>query len=220
MADQGSNLTTALPGGATLAPGETVLVADAFRFSTIAFYLRTELVLTNRRLYATRPNTFLGLIPVGTARSNFPIENVAGVNAGTRFDVLGVIFGVVGLIFGIGALMIPNAAIVAVPLILLGAASIISSPKQSIEVTNSGGGSIQFPVSLLERGRTLEFASRVAEAIARTPASGGRAAGGSPVVSEASDPSAALINLQRLKDQGLITADEYAAKRAEILGRL
>jgi hypothetical protein len=93
-----------LPGGAALAPGESVLVADRFMFSTLAFYLHTDLVLTNRRLYAVRPNTILGLIPVGTGRSNFPVENIAGVNAGTRFDVLGVIFGAFALLFGLGAL--------------------------------------------------------------------------------------------------------------------
>jgi hypothetical protein len=35
-----------LPGGAPLAPGEAPLVGDRFMFSTIAFYLHTELVLT------------------------------------------------------------------------------------------------------------------------------------------------------------------------------
>ena len=88
MTSQDIRSQTNLPGGASLAPGEIVLVGDRFMFSTIAFYLHTELVLTNRRLYAVRPNTLLGLIPVGTARKNFPIENIAGINAGTRFDFL------------------------------------------------------------------------------------------------------------------------------------
>lgn len=83
MTTQNAGSQPYLPGGASLAPGETVLVADRFMFSTVAFYLHTDLALTNRRLYAVRPNTLLGLIPVGTARSNFPVENIAGVNAGT-----------------------------------------------------------------------------------------------------------------------------------------
>jgi len=91
MSLQAANQPTTLPGGASLAPGEVPLVGDTFMFSTIAFYLHTELVLTNRRLYAVRPNTIFGLIPVGTGHSNYPVENIAGVSAGTRFDVVGAI---------------------------------------------------------------------------------------------------------------------------------
>lgn len=61
--------------------------------STIAFYLDTQIALTNRRLVAILPNTLLGVKPVGAARSNFPIENIAGVSAATRFDVLGALVG-------------------------------------------------------------------------------------------------------------------------------
>lgn len=209
-----------LPGGAALAPGESVLVGDRFMFSTIAFYLHTDLVLTNRRLYAVRPNTLLGLIPVGTARSNFPVENIAGVNAGTRFDVLGVIFGAVALLFGLGALSIPNAGIFGLLLLLLGLASIIGSPKQAIEVMNSGGGLIRFPVSVVERGRTLEFASHVSEAIARSAKGGVTSDTRNAPRSERADPSTALGDLRRLREQDLITETEYAAKRSEILNRL
>jgi hypothetical protein len=86
MSGQQADADERLPGGAALAPGELIVVEDSFMYSTIAFYLHTDLALTNRRLYAVRPNTMLGLIPVGTARSNFPVENIAGVNAWTRFE--------------------------------------------------------------------------------------------------------------------------------------
>jgi hypothetical protein len=220
MTVPGSGPQTGLPGGASLAPGEAVLVGERFMFSTVAFYLHTDLVLTNRRLYAVRPNTLFGLIPVGTARSNFPIENIAGVNAGTRFDVLGVVFGAVGILFGLGALQIPGAALLGLLLLVLGVATFIGAPKQAIEVMNSGGGLIRFPVSVFERGRTLEFAGRVSEAIAR-PTRGAIA----PDVTTAAnpshaDPGTALLDLERLREQGLITDSEYAAKRGEILTRL
>jgi hypothetical protein len=212
-----------LPGGAALAPGEKILVESSFMFSTIAFYLHTDLALTNRRLYAVRPNTILGLIPVGTARSNFPLDNIAGVNAGTRFNFLGVIFGLLGLLVGIAALQLPSASVFGLLLILIALGMIAGAPKQAIEVTNSGGGHIRFPVSFFERGRTLDFASGVSEAIARTPTSRGPSGGQSrgPIEeTEANDPSDALRKLQRLRDQGLITEYEYADKRADILRRL
>lgn len=206
-----------LPGGAPLAPGETPLVGDRFMMSTIAFYLHTELVLTNRRLYALRPNTLLGLIPVGTARSDFPIENIAGVTAGTRFDIAG---GLVFL-FGLAVLQYPNGAILGLLLLILGVFTIIGAPKQAIEVMNSGGGVIRFPVSLLERSRTVEFANLVSEAVARPTTRGGVVT--SVLVAPmppAADPSDLLRQLNRLREQGLINEAEYTAKRGEILARL
>lgn len=210
-----------LPGGAPLAPGETPLVGDRFRLSTIAFYLHTELVLTNRRLYALRPNTLLGVIPVGTARSNFPIENIAGVTAGTRFDIAAVILGGLFVLFGLAVLQYPNAAILGLLLVVLGVVAIIGAPKQAIEVMNSGGGVIRFPVSLLERSRTVEFANLVSEAVARTTTRGGTVTAG-PVAatSPGADASDALRQLNRLREQGLISEAEYTAKRGEILARL
>jgi hypothetical protein len=220
MTSQDARSQTSLPGGASLAPGEVVLVGDRFMFSTIAFYLHTDLVLTNRRLYAVRPNTLLGLIPVGTARKNFPIENIAGINAGTRFDFLGVIFGVIALLIGIPAMTIPNAGLLGLLLVLLGVAVIVGAPKQAIEVMNSGGGVILFPVSVFERSRTLEFASRVSEAIARSSQGRRVSDEASPQYTGGADPSRALQDLQRLREQGLVTESEYTAKRAEILARL
>jgi hypothetical protein len=210
------DLARALPGGAQLAPDESTIVDERFMVSTIAFYLHTELALTNRRFYAVRPNLLIGLIPVGTARSNYPIENIAGVSASTRFDVLGVLFGAVGVLFGIGATQIPSAGALGWLLLLMGLAFIIGAPKQAIEIMNSGGGVIRFPVSVFERGRTVEFANRVSEAVAGIARPGAPAATGVSRVS-ASD---AMRDLQRLHDQGLITPAEYAAKRSEILARL
>jgi hypothetical protein len=220
MTSQHAGSLASLPGGASLAPGEAVLVGDRFMFSTIAFYLHTDLVLTNRRLFAVRPNTLLGLTPVGTARKNFPIENIAGINAGTRFDFLGVIFGVIALLVGIPTMTIPNAGLLGLLLVLLGLAVIVGAPKQAIEVMNSGGGVILFPVSVFERNRTLEFAGRVSEAIARSTRGGRIADEVSPPHAGGADPSRALQDLQRLRDQGLVTESEYTAKRAEILSRL
>ena len=208
-----------VPGGVALAPDEEALIGGTFMYSTVAFYLHTDLSLTDRRFLAARPNTVFGLIPVGTSRSSYPIENIAGVSAGTRFDVLGVLFGGVALLIGLAALAIPNAQILGLILALLGAASVIGAPKQYVEVMNSGGGAIRFPVSVFERGRTLEFASAVSEAIARTSRTH-RAASDPGPTSAVSDPTGAFRQLEQLRSQGLITEDEYAAKRRDVLSRL
>jgi hypothetical protein len=209
-----------VPGGVALAPDESTLIVDRFMYSTVAFYLHTELALTNRRFIAARPSTMVGLIPVGTSRSSYPIENIAGVNAATRFNVGGFILGILTVLVGFGALTLPNAGSLGVLLILLGAALVAGAPKQFVEVMNSGGGTIRFPVSVFERGRTLEFASRVSEAIARSP-KGGRASDGyARPAAAASDPTGALRQLEQLRSQGLITDSEFAEKRQDVLKRL
>ena len=134
-------------------------------------------------------------------------------------------FGGLALLFGIGTLGIDAARVLSVVLILLGASAVINAPKQWVEVMNSGGGAVRFPVSVFERGRTLAFAGRVSETIARTPRGqmstfGAPAAFGSPAQTGPADPSSALRQLEQLLSQGLITGDEFAAKRQAIIDRL
>jgi hypothetical protein len=158
-----------LPGGAALAPGEKVLVTDRFMLNSVAVYLHTEIALSDRRLSAARPNTLLGLIPVGTSRSNFPIESIAGVTAATLFSVPAFLVGLMAGLAGFLGLSSPGNTGGGVLLLVLGLLLIISAPRQAIAVMNSGGGVIRFPVAVFERGRTVEFANRVSEALARTP---------------------------------------------------
>jgi len=215
---------TGAPHGVVLAREERIDIAEVFMYSTAAFYLHTELVLTNRRFIAARPNTVLGLIPVGTSRTSYPIENIAGVSAGTRFEILGVLFGGLALLFGLGTLGIEAARVFSILLLLLGASSVINAPRQWVEVLNSGGGAVRFPVSVFERGRTLDFAGRVSEVIARTPRGHLRGADSAATMpaagSQPADPGTALRQLDSLRSQGLITDAEYAAKRQAILDRL
>ncbi len=212
------------PKGVALAPDEAVHLADDFMYSTVAFYLHTELALTNRRFIATRPNTLLGLVRVGTSRASYPIENIAGVSAGTRFDFLGVLFGGLALLVGLATVGIDTARVLSVVLILLGASSMVNAPKQWVEVMNSGGGAVRFPVSVFERGRTLEFAGRVSETIARTPRGQlsvpGAASTTTSSVSQPTDPASALRQLDQLRTQGLISDREFDAKRQAIIDRL
>lgn len=51
------------PKGVGLAPDEGIHIAEVFMYSTVAFYLHTELALTNRRFIAARPTPCLDLSP-------------------------------------------------------------------------------------------------------------------------------------------------------------
>jgi hypothetical protein len=140
-----------LPDGAQIAAGEYPLMGASFMLSTVAFFLHTRIAVTNRRLYAVRPNTFIGLVPVGAARSNYPLENIAGVNAASRFSVIGAIVAVVLFFFGIALLGQPRSESGGIVLIVLSVLLALNTPRQAIQVMNTGGGTIQFPVSVFER---------------------------------------------------------------------
>ena len=114
----------------------------------------------------------------------------------------------------------PNAAILGLLLAVLGVAAIAGSPKQFVEVMNSGGGTIRFPVSVLERRRTLEFAGRVSEAIARSPKGVNPRNDPQRPAAAPVDATGALRQLEQLRSQGLITDAEFAAKRADVLSRI
>ena len=212
------DITSRLPGGGALAPGEAVLVRDDFMLSTVVFYLHTEMALTNRRLYAKRPNTLFGLIPVGTARSNFPIESIAGINAASRFNVIAAILGGVAILGGLGSLSSARGPALGILLFVIGAILILAAPRQAIQVMNSGGGTILFPVSVFERSRTVDFANRVSTAVAHT--SGLRDVRPPAPAAASPDPTEALHQLNQLREQRLISESEYDAKRTDILGRL
>jgi hypothetical protein len=192
----------------------------AFRYSNVAFYLRTEIVLTDRRLYAARPNTLLGLLPVGTRRQVFPIDNVASIGAVTRLSILSLVLAVLAILIGISALSSPDLLAGAVAWIVIGLLLLLAVPRQAIEIMNTGGGTIRFPVSVFQRSLTLEFANRVSEAVAQLSRRPEPSAYSTVPDTDPRDPKDRLVQLSQLRDQGLISADEYAAKRSEILSRL
>jgi hypothetical protein len=209
-----------LPSGAKLTPGETPVIGYSFRYSTVAFYLHTEVVLTDRRLYAARPNTLLGLIPVGTRRSAFPIENVASVGAVTRLSLFRLVLALIAFWIGTSGLNTPGQTTGGALWLVIAALLLLAVPKQAIEVLNSGGGAIRFPVSVFQRSRTVEFADRVSEAVARVTTRTTSPGEAPETIAPGLDLTDAMRQLSRLREQGLITEQEFAAKRAEIISRL
>lgn len=208
-----------LPDGAPIAPGEYPLLGGAFMLSTLAFFLHTRIAVTNRRLYAVRPNTFLRVIPVGAARSNYPLESIAGVNAASRFSVMGAVVAIALFFLGLGLLGQANTAALGVLIVLTAVLLAINTPRQAIQVMNSGGGVIWFPVSVFERSRTVAFAHAVSEVLARRESVTSPSAE-VPAAAPQTNATAAMAQLTELRTQGLISDEEFAAKRAQILARL
>jgi hypothetical protein len=208
--------TQLLPGGASLAPGEDVRLMARFMASTLAFYTHTELGITNRRIYGERPQLAAGLVPLGRERSDFPIGNVAGITIRTGLSVSTFVLGLLWSGVGLWLALFAQPLRTELGLILLIAAILLvaASPQLAIEIMNSGGGTIQFPVSVLERSRALEFANAVSRLLAAEPESHQLAQ------KTQSNAVGALRELESLLSEGLITQAEYDSKRADVLNRV
>jgi hypothetical protein len=89
----------------------------------------------------------------------------------------------------------------------------------AIEISSAGGSFGKITDTAFKPSRTKEFVARVQDRIEQVPLPEQGGVAGPPTPA-AGDPAASLRQLQALKDQGLLTDDEYAEKRQEILKRL
>jgi hypothetical protein len=214
-----TNQPTALPGGFLLTPGEAILINEKFMLSSMVFYLHTNLSLTDRRLYVARTHVSLGL-PVGASNDSFPIDQIAGVSTVMDLNIPLILLAVVFILFiGLPALFV--SIILGLIALFVSLLVINIAVRQGIQITNTGGGNVHFPVSFFERGRTIEFANHVSAVLAQMTAYNrpqNFAADGAPP----SQPNVteSMINLYRLHEQSLISDAEFTAKRTEVLGRL
>ena len=140
---------------------EALLIERRFRRSSIAFYLRTVVRLTEEDLQVARHRTLLGLIPLGRSRCKFPVDNVERISAATRVSIGGLVLGVLLVSIGLIATMTGSVIVeVGAVSIALGALSVLRSPTQAIDVRQAIGGSKKFGVAVTERHRIVEFAEQ------------------------------------------------------------
>jgi len=202
-----------VPEGVVLAPDERVVARGMFSFSTLLFFLHWKMAVTSKRLVGKTPNTILGIIPLGSTNVSYPLPNIAGVVTRTRVSLFWII---VGLLFLLGGLQSRNALAIVIGLIALAA-----SFNAQIFITNSGGGQIGHNVAFFARGAADAFVREVNSAIAtyahQAPVVVAAAQAPAPVATSLSDT---LAELTRLRDAGHLTAEEYEAKRREVIARL
>ncbi|WP_185769322.1 hypothetical protein [Corynebacterium anserum] len=151
-----------------LAPGERGLYSRSFRPNLVLFWLRTQMVVTNKRIAVKYPNTVLGVIPLGFEERSMPMGSVAGVT--TSFKVflgpllfhsfLALIFFILMFNGGVGF----NSLLFLI-LFSLFAAFAASAIRSSMVVTNNGGGIQTNTVSFLEKGALEDFKNKANEII-------------------------------------------------------
>ena len=122
-------------------------------FSLLHFFLAYKFVLTTRRLAGDRPNTWLGLIPVGSEQISYPLANIASVGTSTLIQFWPLIFG--GLLVVIG---LPGQAIV---LVIVGALLVIGAFQAGIIITNNGGEKVRTSDISSAKGAAQQFTNEI-----------------------------------------------------------
>ncbi|MDO4609744.1 hypothetical protein [Corynebacterium sp.] len=149
----------------TLAPGEKGLFAREFSPSLIMFYLRTNMMVTNRRVVIRRPNTILGLIPVGYEERSMPIGAISGATASMSVKAGQLIICVICALLCL--LLIGDAdggaKLFFVVLLILFIVWTISAIVSKLILTNSGGGIAETSVSFAENAKLEEFKNQLNE---------------------------------------------------------
>ena len=147
-----------LPGGIEIASDEQVIDIESFKFGFIQFLLQTKVVLTNRRLAAERPNVILGLIPIGTNKLSFPLENIASVGSSFEFGLVRFLLGVILAIIGLAVTSETAGGLI---FLLAGVIILMGAFRYSIQVTNNAGQTIILHLIITQIDRARRFTSQV-----------------------------------------------------------
>lgn len=145
-----------------MSDGETRIAEESFRPSLLLFWHKAQMVLTNRRILGSAPNTILGLIPMGKEDITQPLKNVSVISVSTKFRVFRFLIGIVLLLGGMS-----SGEAAGVVLGLIGVLFIALSFTAELWVGDSSGGGQDVDVSWLDKSAAEAFARRAsAEAAA------------------------------------------------------
>lgn len=156
-----------------LTPGEKGLYRRSFRPNLILFWLRTTILVTNKRIAVKYPNTILGVIPLGFEDRSMPIGSVAGLDTSLRVKAGQVIAGFFVAVLGVVLMgQVGSAIFYGLVLLLIGVLVLLSGITSSLSVMNNGGGTVETTVSIAERAGLDSFRNRATEIIFSASAGG------------------------------------------------
>lgn len=144
-----------------LGKDEQKIKKATFTANLILFWLKANYVLTNKRITGHTPNTLLGLIPLGQAQVAQPLKTVASVTSSTKFSFIRLLIGLILVIAGFA--LIGSFGII---LLILGAVNILNCYTATFVVTNNGGQSVGYEISILEKSKVVEFVDEINTVIA------------------------------------------------------
>ncbi len=138
-----------------LSSDERVIKKAKFTANLFLFWLKADYTLTNKRIEGKAPNTFLGLIPLGSAKISQPLKTVASVSCSTKFFFKRLLVGAILLALGGG--MIQDSFGGAMIFIVIGAVNVLNCYTATFGIVNNSGQNVGYEISLLEKSRVEEF---------------------------------------------------------------
>jgi hypothetical protein len=214
-----------------LAPGESVVGTGRFRFGNIRFWMHWSLTLTTNRLLMTTPGTLFLIFPMGVQRTSYPLQNLTDVRFTQTYSIWSGILGCVLALFTLGLFegaTQPKPGALGVGLFLgflflfWTATCFFNVIQPRITIANNRGAGINGKVAISDRNAAREFLAQLSKVVAgysvkvhMDPAFAAPA-----VAAPAPSAGATLADLVNLRDQGIITTEEYETKRREILARM
>ncbi|MHB1697557.1 MAG: hypothetical protein ACYCSQ_05600 [bacterium] len=154
----------------SLSKNENVIKEVSLKTSYFPFIPQSEYTLTDKKVVAVYPNTFIDIIVTGKNEIIYPLNKIAGIRMDTNFNVgaflLGIILCIIALVFfKFGAI----GVIFGLILIGLGILSIMQASKTLIVIQNSSGAAIgsggttsgKYTIIKSDRNKARDFINEV-----------------------------------------------------------
>lgn len=149
----------------TLSKEEQTLKESEFTSNLILFWLKSNFILTNKRILGKQPNTIFGLIPLGYKQIDQPLKTIASITCSTKFFV-GRFF--IGLVLAlVGFAMLDGNVFIGLLLLIAGIVNVLNCYTTTFIIVNSGGlNAMTYQLSILEKDKVQNFVTEVNTQIA------------------------------------------------------
>lgn len=150
----------------TAGPGETGVFGQKFISTGWAVWIKSQLMCSTTRFVFKRPNTLLGMIPIGNDERSIPMKNIASVSTNTAFRIgkfiLGIILFIIAMaLFGQGMPLVLLALI----LLVLSISTILSAFSAELVVRDPSGSATEIPVSPIDKAKLVKFKSELEQRV-------------------------------------------------------
>jgi len=147
-----------------LAKDEQIKREDTFTANLILLWLKANFTLTNKRVTGNSPNTFFGIIPLGSDQIAQPLKTIASVSSSTQFYFKRLLLGIILLL--VGFFSFGSSVILGAVLAVLGLINIVNCYTAAFVITNNAGQDLWYEVSIRESSKVKAFVNEVNMVIA------------------------------------------------------
>lgn len=148
----------------TLSRDETIIKEVTFSPNLLLFWLKGHYVLTSKRLTGQRPNTLMGVIPLGKVNVSQPLKTIASVTCVSKFWFMRLLIGLVLLVFGLAGMSQGNYFF-GLLFALAGVGFVLNCYTAYFDVTNNAGQNLGGEVLITAQAEIQSFANEMNQVI-------------------------------------------------------